>query len=153
MSSDLRRARETAEILHKGLGVKEPIRFESSLRERGFGTLESLCVDDNPVANLTKLWSLDEADPAHNEYGVESVMEMVMRMSRVIQELDKAHNDRVIVLVSHGDPCQCIHSVFMGISPNMFRKTGHGITNCEVVTSNLWTDRYDTCACTSVSVY
>lgn len=132
VSSDFRRARETAEILHNGLGVREPIKFEPGLRERGFGTLEMLCVDSNPISDLRKMWALDEADPTHKQFGIESVMEMVTRMSRVIQDLDKSNSNRIIVMVSHGDPSQCIHSVFMGISPNLFRKTGHGITNCEV---------------------
>ncbi len=127
MSSDFRRARETAEILHSNLLVKEPIRFESNLRERWFGSLDTKNVD----THCPQIWALDEADPTHNEYGIESVMEIVFRMSQTIQKLDKDYCERIIIMVSHGDPCQCIHSVFMGISPNEYRKHD-GMQNCEI---------------------
>ena len=128
VSSDFKRAQETAEIIHTNLLVKEPIRFETSLRERSFGSLDMENVD----AHCQQIWALDEADPTHNEYGIESVMEMVYRMSQIIQKLDKEYNGRVIIMVSHGDPSQCIHSVFAGMSPNEYRKSRNGIKNCEI---------------------
>ena len=128
VSSDFKRAKETAEILHACLGTVTPIRFETRLRERAFGTLHFKNVDDF----VKKVWDLDEADPTHNEFGVESVMEMVVRLSHLIQELNKEHSNRVIILVSHGDPCQCIHTVFKGINPNEFRKQPNGYANCEI---------------------
>ena len=129
VSSDFKRAKETAEIVHANLGIKEPVQFETRLRERWFGSLDMQDLDNG---NCKNVWELDEADPTHNEFGVESVMEMVLRMSHVIQRLDKEHDNRIIVLVSHGDPCQCIHTVFEGVSPNEFRKDRQGMKNCEI---------------------
>ena len=127
VSSDFLRAKETAEIIHSNLVVKQPIRFEIALRERRMGDLD-MKSDFNVVR---KLWSQDRDDPTHNEYGAESVMEMVVRMSHLIQQLDKEYTGRIIVMISHGDPSQCIHTVFMGLSPCEFR-TQPGFQNCEI---------------------
>ena len=124
LSSDFRRTRETAEIIHGKLGVKDPIRFNPALRERGLGTLVN-------YDSVHQMWAHDFADPTHNEFGVESVMEMVIRLSRIVVELDKEYTERIIILVSHGDPCMCIEAVCKGISPNEFRNN-RDIGNCEI---------------------
>ena len=124
VSSDFRRTRETAEILHGKLRVKDPIRFSPALRERGLGTLVNYDL-------VHQMWAHDFADPTHNEFGVESVMEMVVRLSRILVELDTEYTERIVILVSHGDPCMCIEAVCKGISPNEFRNN-RDITNCEI---------------------
>ncbi len=125
VSSDFKRTRETAEILHSCLNVKDPIRFEPALRERGLGDLVE-------YHSVHKMWSLDYADPTHTSYNVESLMHMVSRLSNIVQQLDNEYNDRIIIMVSHGDPCQCIYTVFMGLSPNEFRKGPDDMKNCDI---------------------
>ena len=125
VSSDFKRTRETAEIIHSNLSVKDSLRFEPALRERGLGELRE-------YNSVHKMWALDYTDPTHTSFGVESVMHMVTRLSNIIQQLDKEYTDHIIIMVSHGDPCQCIHTVFMGLSPNEFRKTNDGMKNCEI---------------------
>lgn len=127
ISSDFRRTRETAEILHSELQIKEPIRFEIALRERGLGKLDMT----NSWDGIKQMWGLDELDPTHTENDVESVMTMALRTSRLVQSLDKENINKVIILVSHGDPSQCLHAIFMGKNPNEFR-TYPGIKNCEI---------------------
>ena len=127
VSSDFKRTRETAEILHSELGVEQPIRFEIALRERGLGSMNMTYNWDN----VPQMWALDELDPTHTEYNCESVMSMTVRTSRLVQQLDKEYNDMNIILVSHGDPCQCLHAIFIGLNPNEFR-TIPGIQNCEI---------------------
>lgn len=125
VSSDFKRTRETAEILHKKLGVKEPIRFEPAIRERGLGEMVNYDM-------VHEMWAEDSVDPTHHKYGVESIMEMIHRLSGLVRQLDKEYNDRVIVLVSHGDTCQTLDSVFLGISPNEFRTKLPDYKNCEI---------------------
>ena len=127
VSSDFRRTRETAEILHSELGVKRPIRFEIALRERGLGSMNMTYNWDS----VRQMWALDEVDPTHTEYNCESVMSMTVRTSRLVQQLDKEYNDMIIILVSHGDPCQCLYAIFIGLNPNEFRKIA-GMKNCEI---------------------
>ena len=123
VSSDFRRTRETAEILHSELQVEHPIRFEIALRERLLGSVQ---YDD-----MHQLWALDEADPTHNQFNCESVMMMTLRTSRLVQTLDREYDNQTIILVSHGDPCQCLHTLFIGLNPNEFR-THPGMKNCEI---------------------
>lgn len=127
VSSDFKRTRETAEILHSELQVERPIRFEIALRERGLGSLDMThCWDD-----IQQIWALDEIDPTHTQYDCESLMMMTLRTSRLIHQLDKESDNQIIILVSHGDPSQCLHALFMGLNPNEFRKYP-GIKNCEI---------------------
>jgi len=42
VSSDFKRTRETAEILHAHLLAKTPIRFEKALRERWYGAFDMM---------------------------------------------------------------------------------------------------------------
>ena len=78
------------------------------------------------------MWRLDHSDPTHTTNGVESITSLVIRMTRIIKDLNDEYYDQVLILVSHGDPCQCLHSVFEGISPNEFRNGKKGFSNCEI---------------------
>ena len=118
--------KQTAEIIHAELGVKASIEYKESLRERGLGKW-----DMGPGSIVEEMWAKDAADPTHKYNGVESVMEMVLRMSRLVQQLDREFEDHIIILVSHGDPCQCLHTVFIGLSPGEFRKLPD-FKNCEI---------------------
>lgn len=127
VSSDFLRTRQTAEILHSELQLKRPIKFEPRIRERGLGSLEL-----GPVSSVHEMWKNDEMDPTAANNGVESVSSMTLRLTRVIKDYDTGCEDLVIVLVSHGDPCQCLHSFFIGLPPNEFRASGRGYGNCEI---------------------
>ena len=125
-SSDFKRARETAEILHSQLQVKAPLRLEPALRERGFGTFHM-----TEAANYQKVWDVDVVDPTHTDFGNESVMDVVMRTSRLLQSLDDEFTDRIIILVSHGDTLQILSTLFFGCSPPEHR-TLPNLDNCDI---------------------
>ena len=127
VSSDFLRTRQTAEILHSELQLKRPIKFEPRIRERGLGLLEL-----TPVSNVRDIWKQDEVDPTSSFNGIESLSSMALRLTRVVKDYDTEFQDLVIVLVSHGDPCQCIHSVFVGLPPNEFRAANRSYRNCEI---------------------
>ena len=127
VSSDFLRTRETAEIIHKQLGVRAPLRLEEGLRERGLGQLDM----QKDYESVRKMWELDEADPTNTLLGHECLTNLVMRMSRVIQKLNTEYDNHIIILVSHGDPAQAIHAVFSGKRPNEFRKYP-GLKNCDI---------------------
>ena len=124
VSSDFKRTYETAEILHSELQLEQPIRFEIALRERGIGDLDMTHNWDG----IKQVWALDETDPTHNEFNCESVTTVTLRTSRLVHSLDKEYSNKVIILVSHGAPLQCLHSLF---SPSEFRKHP-GIKNGEI---------------------
>lgn len=127
ITSDFRRARETAEIIHDHFKVKAPIRAETALRERGFGDL-NLTKGNNAVI----VFEQDYIDPTHKLSGCESVTEMVLRMSRLVNDLDKEFNERIIILVSHGDPLLTLWAIFQGVPPNERLHHLKGFGNCDI---------------------
>ena len=113
VSSDFKRARETAEIIHSELRLTSPLRLEPGLRERGFGEFD-MTADQNYSIALKN----DESDPTHTLNGCESVMSVVLRMSRVVQKLDSEADEAIYILVSHGDPLCLLCMAFQGLAPN-----------------------------------
>ena len=122
VSSDFRRTRETAEILHSELNVERPIRFEIALRERVMGAFNMTHITDE----LRRLWSLDEADITCTKSGCETIRSILDRTFHLVQQLDKEYEDNIIILVSHGHPCQYLHHAFL----NSTNSTG--IQTCEI---------------------
>ena len=115
LSSDFLRTKQTAEIIHSHLKPKEPIRYELLLRERWFGSLDMTKIrPDAPVRQL------DKTDPSSKKYKHETIMEVILRMSRLVQQLDQEKKGCIYILVSHGDPLQLLHTVFLGLNPEKF---------------------------------
>jgi broad specificity phosphatase PhoE len=127
VSSDFLRTHQTAEILHSQLHPEAPIRYEIGLRERWFGDLDMTI----GVENFTKVFDLDVNDPTHTYCNSESLMSIVLRTTRLVQQLDKEYSDKVIILVSHGDPCMCLYSISVGVPPEAARQF-HYFTNCDI---------------------
>lgn len=111
-TSDFKRARESAEIVKKILGV-ESFNFSTKLRERYFGRY-----DKKWSVNYKEIWDNDIKDPANKNKGVESVLEVLDRTTSLIVDLEKKYNGKVILLVSHGDPLQILQTGFAKISPS-----------------------------------
>lgn len=78
------------------------------------------------------MWAEDCIDPTHHKNGVESVMEMITRLSATVRSLDNEYTNRVIVLVSHGDPCQALDSMSCGVKPTELRTKLPFYLNCEI---------------------
>jgi probable phosphoglycerate mutase len=96
-SSPYRRALETAAIATRLLGTKPAIQ-EDRLRERFFGELEL-----GPADRYPEVWRADAADPSHNRWGVESVLEVLDRATAAVLDIDRSHTSKEIVLVTHCD--------------------------------------------------
>tara|TARA_R110000822_G_scaffold159476_17_gene299351 strand:+ start:1231 stop:1914 length:684 start_codon:yes stop_codon:yes gene_type:complete len=119
-SSDFLRAKETAEIVHKLLHGKHPLHFTPQLRERFFGDLNGL--GDN---NYQKVWTLDQTDPNHHQYGVESANQVVTRTKGLIDELESQFENETILLVAHGDVLQLLQTWFQGVCASQHRQLPH----------------------------
>lgn len=117
VSSDFKRARETAETLAIRIGCPAPI-FSEALRERHFGPFEG-----KEDAYYRHVWEFDargETCP-----GVESVESVARRVECLLGELRSRHDDATIVLVSHGDVLQVALAVARGFSPFRHREIPH----------------------------
>ena len=127
VSSDFKRTAETATIIHDHFQVKAPLRLEPALRERGFGSY-----DHQNENNAIAIFKRDYEDPTHKDNGCESLMEMVLRLSRLLQSLDEEFSGRIIVLVSHGDPLIALFAVCSGVPPNERWTRVPRFNNCDV---------------------
>ena len=126
ITSDFKRTRETAEIVHENLKVKMPLRMDIRLRERGMGDL-----DKQPPNVFYETLLRDEVDPTHTDNNVESVGSMVIRMTHVVNDVEKEFKDKVVVLVSHGDPLLTLYAVSQGESPSVRVKKFSPFKNCD----------------------
>ncbi|MDF7808991.1 histidine phosphatase family protein [Pontiellaceae bacterium B12219] len=115
VSSDFRRARETAEIIRAYLGAA-PIVFDIRLRERFFGDWEG-----KAHGHYSKAWKKDLFDPNREFNGAESSNSVRSRMWAVVQSLEEKQAGRTIVLVSHGDPLMLLQTAFNDLGPEHHR--------------------------------
>ena len=129
VTSDFKRARETAEIIHSELEVRAPLRTEVALRERDMGRLDMQLADDK----LWNLWARDMVDPAHTEYGNESLLDVIERTMEALRRLSAERTDGVILMVTHGDPALILRGAFLGIVPEKIRSEVPYFENCDVV--------------------
>jgi len=118
-SSDFLRAKETAEIAKKLLGIKK-INFHKNLRERYFGKYDKTSLDNIKIA-----WACDEKNPNHKHKGVESPNKVLKRTLVVISELEKKYDDKKILLVSHGDVLQILYTHFSKKPVSHHRQISH----------------------------
>jgi probable phosphoglycerate mutase len=95
VASDLLRARETAEII--GGRLQLPVLLYSSLRERGFGPLEGLTVEEIRAAFPGWFPGKDLDLP-----GVESLQALAERAKAALNTLAAIFAGHRVVVVSHG---------------------------------------------------
>lgn len=107
-SSDFLRAKETAEIAKKLLGVKK-INFHKNLRERYFGKYDKTSLD-----NLKIVWEHDRKNANHKHQGTENPNKVLKRTLTLISQLEKKYKNKKILLVSHGDVLQILHTHVSG---------------------------------------
>jgi probable phosphoglycerate mutase len=116
ISSDFRRAAETAGIIRQALRAA-PVRFDTRLRERSFGAWEGAC-----HSRYSNAWETDAIDPAATADGVESTSAVLSRMLAVVDGVENRFEGRVVMLVSHGDPLMLLQTHFQGMDLRLHRR-------------------------------
>ena len=122
ISSDFKRARETAEIIAKVLHTS--VSFDILLRERNFGDLNGK--EDSWYDSVYK-----EDEEGITSWNVESVESVA---GRVTQFLAKLHDHNIFVVVSHGDVLQIAQTILD--QGDLKRHFERGLKNCEVKICN-----------------
>ncbi|QQS50861.1 MAG: histidine phosphatase family protein [Bacteroidota bacterium] len=106
LSSDLERARRTAQIINKHLQLTHS--ENKSLRERSFGKVESLTLDEI----MLKYPEVFQAYLDRNLYfeipGGESLFQFNQRVIEGIQELAKQFRGKHLLVVAHGGVLDCV---------------------------------------------
>mmetsp|Transcript_643 Transcript_643/g.1357 ORF Transcript_643/g.1357 Transcript_643/m.1357 type:complete len:277 (-) Transcript_643:271-1101(-) len=130
-SSDFKRARETAEHMADACSeasiplYMDGVVLQTGLRERNFGELNGGSDD-----RYQDVWDVDINDPTHNEFGVESVYNVVERTTALVRDIDDelatADGKRwKCVLVAHGDVLQILQTGFRKMDGSLHRTLPH----------------------------
>jgi len=114
-TSDFRRTRETAQIAARLLNA--PVEETMQLRERHFGEW-----DGKSDEHYQAVWSADAEAPTHQQWQVESVAAVALRMSQFIRTVDQSGVDQTFLIVSHGDPLQILLTAASGRDLRLHRQ-------------------------------
>ena len=120
VTSDFKRARDSADIAFELLSCGVSICEEPRLRERHFGELE-LASDDS----YDQVWQQDEVNPDSRVRGVESVNQVMARVTAVIADYENQYSAATILLVSHGDALQILQTAFARLDASTHRQLEH----------------------------
>ena len=99
ISSPLKRAHETASIIHDGLKCKHPLSTDAKLIERQFGKWNLTDASNREVylkGDLKSIYTCTD--------DIEPVFEMAKRITDLMQDLEGRYSGKVFVFVSHKEP-------------------------------------------------
>jgi len=118
VTSALQRTQQTLDaILSRGLRARKRI-VEPDLSEQNFGVWQGQPYEQIPdlaSPKLHKYWftTADHAPPEG-----ESFVDLIKRVTAVIEKFNEMHNGRDIIAVSHGGPIRAALGYALGLSPN-----------------------------------
>lgn len=99
-SSDLLRARQTAEII--ALRLRLPVRLDPRLREVNLGAWEGMLGDEVALRYVAELEER-KRNPVHSHPPQgETVFELAARVGQALDDIARAHPRGSILVVSHG---------------------------------------------------
>ncbi len=110
ISSNQKRARETAEIISKTLGDKEII-IEEELHERSMGDAEGVARNEAIEKYGKRLYDYEV-----NDYGGESYKEVEKRAWAAFQKHQKIHKHKNVIVVSHGGTIRMLMKQIRGLT-------------------------------------
>jgi broad specificity phosphatase PhoE len=117
-SSDLRRARETAEAVARRQGLE--VRTLAALREVDVGSWSGLTREEVeerfPAAFAT--WR----EGGHGWEGGEAYEDMAERVVTAVLEIAGSHPGGSVLVVAHGGPIRALHSVALGLDISEHRR-------------------------------
>jgi alpha-ribazole phosphatase len=99
-SSDLKRARETAEVLAQFMGVK--LKIDPRLREIHQGEWQGLLISDIQTKYAKEFQKRRENPLSVAPPGGETALQVTKRVSGAIEEISRKHPDETVAVVSHG---------------------------------------------------
>lgn len=127
-SSDLQRARHTAEAIAQAVGLS--LTLDESLRERHFGRFEGMTQEEvaSQWPEEARRWR--ERDPAYGPDGGETLENFYERCLDAITRLARQHPGQSIALVAHGGVLDCFYRAANGLELDLPRSWK--ITNASV---------------------
>lgn len=128
-SSDLARARETAEIVAGRLGLE--VRTDPRLRERGFGSWEGLTRSEieERDGDALALWRTGKGPGAHDAEPFDAFAD---RMVSFLEDVLDRHPGEEVLVVAHGGSIRVIHALASGLDYVRDHKSIPAVENCAV---------------------
>jgi broad specificity phosphatase PhoE len=129
-SSDLARARETADIVAARLGRE--VRPDRRLRERGFGAWEGLTsreIEDR-FAEAHRRWRAGEGFGAEDAEPFDS---FAARIHAFLEDVLRLHPEEEVLVIAHGGSIRVIHALATGLDYVRDHRTIPAVPNCVVV--------------------
>ena len=127
VSSDLQRARETAEIVCRGLDVN--FSLDASLRERGFGVIEGSPLHV-ATPTLTGIDGNIVVDDTARPEGGESLADVHRRTASFVDDVVKRYRGETVLVVTHGGVIRTIRAYCQGVT--MRGREWDAVDNCSV---------------------
>lgn len=128
VSSPLKRARKTAEIINEV--KKVPIIFDKAIEERGFGEFEGK-VRTEIYDDIWNSEILDNFQLNKQYKGVETIQDLCNRVWGLFDELKQDHEYKNILIVTHGGVTRAISGYFNGANKEGILED-LGLHNCEI---------------------
>ena len=122
VSSPLRRARATAELIGFSLGLGD-VEIEERLIELDYGSLEGL----RPAEVPAETWASWRADPSYRPEGGESLIEVQERVASWCEERAEEAATRDVVAVSHVSPIKAAAAWAVGLGPELSWRLSLGV--------------------------
>lgn len=110
--SPLKRARQTAEIIARELGIQTVVPHQD-LIEREFGIMTGKLVSDIPKI-CKRIFAGDRVNYFLEEEGAEDFPTLIARGQTVLQDIQSKHSNANVVIVTHGDIGKMIRAVYHG---------------------------------------
>lgn len=128
-SSDLARARETADIVATTLGLE--VRVDPRLRERSFGSWEGLTTTEieERFADSHRRWREGEGAGADD---AETFEDFFARVSAFLADVLRLHPREEVLVISHGGSIRVIHALAAGVDYVRDHRLIPGVANCSV---------------------
>ena len=119
-SSDLGRARQTADAIAKATG--QEVRIDPRLRERHLGIFQGLLKSEIKLKLAEDYRLFKTAGPDHALPGGESPRQAAQRNIACLEDLARRHPDETIVVVAHGGTISALLRHTLSIPPGTPRR-------------------------------
>jgi len=108
-ASDYYRTRQTANIVSKEIGLS--VVFDKRLRDTNFGIFSGKPNTEYKEYFSSKLQRFSKRPPGGNSW-----KDIKKKVVDFIKEIDKKHEDKTILIVSHGDPLCFLAGYIKGLT-------------------------------------
>lgn len=108
-TSDLKRAVDTSAAVVQLFVVVAQV--DSNLRERHFGALQGLSINEAPLVR-PDIWQAHiSRDLDHELEGGESIRQFALRVQRALDRIEEQHPGKTVLMVSHGGTLDMMYRI------------------------------------------